>query len=74
MSLAIGAVKQTNGSTSAQAIYLSSGALCHRILYIKFTWTQRPIREVHGRKEIYEGLIQIPTPAHQAPMSCATAS
>lgn len=74
MSLAIGAVKQTNGSTSAQAICLSSGALCHRMLYIKFTWTQRPIREVHERKEIYQELTQISAPAHEAPVSCATAS
>lgn len=51
MSLAIGACKQTNESLSAQAIYLSSGALFHRI-YITFTWTQRHIREARGRKEI----------------------
>lgn len=74
MSLASGAAKQINGSTSVQAVYLSSGALCHRILYTKFTWTQRPIRAVHGRKEFYQGLTQIPTPAHEDPMSCATAN
>lgn len=74
MSLTIGAVKQINWSTSVQAVYSSSGALCHRMLYIKFTWTQRHIREVHGRKEFYQGLTQIPTPGHEDPMSCATAN
>jgi len=69
MSLATGASKQTNGSTSVQAIYLSSGVLCHRMLYIKLAWTQIPIAEVYGRKEIYQGLTQIPTPTHEVPMS-----